>query len=214
MRSGAILYFDLGSPYVYLAVERLDRFDFGDVQFRPVSLGALFKLTERSSWGLTSRRELGMAEIEARAHAYGLPPVRWPEGWPSNYLGANRACIVADGEGQLEPFIRTALRMAFAEGVDLGREDSFLEAARRVGLDRQAVRSGIADPRVKERLREYTDEAHAAGVIGVPTLRLGERLFWGDDQLELAAAAWTDRPTIASDPPQKPTNANDPPHGR
>jgi hypothetical protein len=35
---------------VYLAVARLQRFDFGVVQFRPVSLGALFKLTERSSW--------------------------------------------------------------------------------------------------------------------------------------------------------------------
>jgi hypothetical protein len=40
-------------------------------------------------------------------------------------------------------------------------------------------------------------------VTGVPTLRLGERLFWGDDQLELAAAASTDRLTNAIDPPHK-----------
>jgi hypothetical protein len=96
----AILYFDLGSPYVYLAVERLHRFDFGEVQFRPVSLGALFKLTDRSSWGLSPRRDLGMAEIDTRARAYGLPPMRWPEGWPGNYLRANRACIVAEAEGR------------------------------------------------------------------------------------------------------------------
>jgi 2-hydroxychromene-2-carboxylate isomerase len=199
----ATLYFDLGSPYVYLAVERFHRFDFGEVRFRPVSLGALFKLTERSSWGLSPRRDLGMAEIETRARAYGLPPIRWPEGWPGNYLRANRACIVAEEEGRLEPFIRTALRMAFADGADLGREDAVLEAAERVGLDPATVRTRIADADVKECLREYTDEAHAVGVIGVPTLRLGKRLFWGDDQLELAAAASTDRPTNAIDPPHK-----------
>jgi 2-hydroxychromene-2-carboxylate isomerase len=182
-------YFDLGSPFVYLAVERLDRFDFGEVRWRPVSLGALFNYTGRSSWGLSPRREVGMAEVEARARAYGLPPLRWPDGWPSNYLHANRACLAADEQGQLEPFVRAALRTAFVEGADLGQEDTFLKAAHAVGLDPERVRARIAEPEIKLRLREYTDEAHAAGVPGVPTLRIGERLFWGDDQLEIAAAA-------------------------
>jgi 2-hydroxychromene-2-carboxylate isomerase len=184
----ATFYFDLGSPFVYMALERLDQFDFGDVQLRPVSLGALFKYTGRSSWGLSPRREVGMAEVEARARVYGLPPVRWPDGWPGNYLRANRACVVAEEEGLLEPFASTALRMAFVEGADLSREEVVLEAARRVGLDPEHVRARIADPEVKDRLRRYTDDAHAAGVHGVPTLKIGDRLFWGDDQLEIAAA--------------------------
>jgi len=185
----ATLYLDIGSPFVYLAVERLDRFDFGEVRWRPVSLGALFKYTGRSSWGLSPRREVGMAEVEARARAYGLPAILWPDGWPSNYLHANRACAVAEERGLLEPFVRAALRMAFREGVDLGRGDAFLEAARRVGLDPEGVRVGVAEPHIKQRLRQYTDEAHAAGVQGVPTLRIGGHLFWGDDQLEIAASA-------------------------
>ena len=102
----ATLYFDIGSPFAYLAAERLNRFDFGEVTWRPVSLGALFKYTGRSSWGLSQQREVGMSEVEARARAYGLPPVRWPHGWPSNYLHANRACIVAEERRQLEPFVR------------------------------------------------------------------------------------------------------------
>lgn len=182
------LYFDLGSPFVYLAVERLDRFGFGEVRWRPVSLGALFKYTGRSSWGLSPRREVGMAEVEARARAYGLPPIRWPDGWPNNYLYANRACLVAEERGQLKPFVTAALRVAFAEGADLGQEDVVLQAARRVGLDPGGMRAGIAEPAIKQRLRDYTDEARAAGVGGVPTLRIGEHLFWGDDQLEIAAA--------------------------
>lgn len=183
----ATLYLDLGSPYAYLAVERLGGFDFGELRWRPVSLGALFKYSGRSSWGLSPRRRVGMAEVEARARAYGLAPIVWPQGWPSNYLHANRACVVAEEHGRLEQFVRTALRMAFVDGADLGQDDAFLEAAGRVGLNAEEVSTRILEPVVKARLREYTDAAYAAGVHGVPTLRLGDRLFWGDDQLEIAA---------------------------
>lgn len=49
--------------------------------------------------------------------------------------------------------------------------------------------SGPADPAVKERLRAATAAAGDRGVFGVPTVAVGERLFWGDDRLEEAAAA-------------------------
>jgi len=57
-----------------------------------------------------------------------------------------------------------------------------------VGLDAEELQARIGDAIVKQRLREYTDAAYAAGVHGVPTLRIGDRLFWGDDQPEIAAA--------------------------
>jgi 2-hydroxychromene-2-carboxylate isomerase len=187
--ASAILYFDLGSPYVYLALERLERFDVGEVTLRPIALGALFKATGRSSWGLGPERERGMAEVAGRASAYGLPPVRWPEGWPGNYLHANRACLVAEEEGVLEPFARAALRAAFARGVNLADDGAVLDVAQEVGLERERVRERIGAPEIKEQLRANTAEARAAGVIGVPALRLGGRVFWGDDQLESAAAS-------------------------
>jgi 2-hydroxychromene-2-carboxylate isomerase len=42
---------------------------------------------------------------------------------------------------------------------------------------------------VKDELRALTDSAHALGVSGVPTVAVGDELFWGDDRLEEAAAA-------------------------
>ena len=141
----AILYFDVGSPYVYLALERLERCDVGEVTLRPIDLGALFKATGRSSWGLGPERERGMAEVAGRASAYGLPPVRWPEGWPGNYLHANRACLVAEEQGALEQFARAALRAAFTRAVDLGDDASVLAIARAVGLNADHVRARILD---------------------------------------------------------------------
>jgi hypothetical protein len=45
----------------------------------------------------------------------------------------------------------------------------------------------IASQEVKDALRRNTDEAIARGVFGVPTLAIGEELFWGADATGMAA---------------------------
>jgi 2-hydroxychromene-2-carboxylate isomerase len=181
-------YFDVGSPYVYLAAERLERLGLASAEWKPVSLGGLFKLTGRSSWGLTPEREAGMALIEARAGRYGLPPLRWPDPWPGHYLTAMRACLVAEESGAGEAFARVALRMGFVEGRDLSQPSTVWEAGVRVGLDPLDLNARLGAPEIKQRLIDETQAARDLGVVGVPTLAIGERLFWGDDQLELAAS--------------------------
>ena len=42
---------------------------------------------------------------------------------------------------------------------------------------------------VKDRLKAATAEAIELGVGGIPTVAVGERLFWGDDKLEEAVQA-------------------------
>jgi 2-hydroxychromene-2-carboxylate isomerase len=177
--SGAF-YFDVGSPYVYLAAARLP---LEDVEWKPISLGGLWKLNGGGSWALTGRREAGITEIEARAARYGLPPIRWPDPWPGHYLQAMRACLVADEFGVLRDFARHALRMGFAEGRDLSQVGEIWQASLRSGLDPVHVNDRIGAPEIKQRLIDETEAAHARGVVGVPTLATGDRLLWGDDQL-------------------------------
>ena len=182
-------YFDLGSPFAYLAAERLGEVLGEPVQWQPVSLGGLFKLAGRSSWSLgdPDRRREGIAEVERRAGVYGLPAVRWPDPWPSNYLMAMRAATFAYRAGRGHEFTMSAFRASFAEGLDLGIPAHVLQAAERAGLDPAEVERATEDPEVKLALREATDAAHALGAFGVPTIAVGSELFWGEDRLEDAA---------------------------
>ena len=64
---------------------------------------------------------------------------------------------------------------------------------------RLAPRLDPASDEVKRKLRDETDAALARGVFGVPTVGIGERLFWGFDALDMAAAQlrgdpWFDQP--------------------
>jgi 2-hydroxychromene-2-carboxylate isomerase len=180
-------YYDLGSPFAWLSAERLARVFDGPVTWQPVSLGALFKANGRSSWALTPSREEGMADVEARARRYGLPPLRWPDPWPAHYLMAMRAATYAFGAGRGLDFTMQSFRDAFTEGRDLSVPENVLGAAERAGLDAAEVESAAQDPDVKLALREATEAAHARGVFGVPTFAVGDELLWGDDRLEEAA---------------------------
>jgi 2-hydroxychromene-2-carboxylate isomerase len=186
----ARFYFDLGSPYAYLAAERLDALLSAPTIWQPVSLGALFKATGRSSWALGDprTRESGMAEVERRARSYGLPAVRWPDPWPSNYLFAMRAVTYAFQLGRGRELTLAAFRGAFQEGRDLGLPEQVLRAGVEVGIDAGAIDAATRDPDVKLALRTATEAAYERGVFGVPTLAVGDELFWGDDRLADAAA--------------------------
>ena len=192
----ATFYFDLGSPYAYLAAERLVAGPVADalpepVAWQPVSLGALFKLAGRSSWSLgdPDRRRAGIAEVERRAELYGLPPVRWPEPWPSNYLFAMRACTYAFQAGLGLEFALRAFRASFQHGHDIGVPEHVLAVAGEVGLEPRTVQEAVQDPEIKLALRTATEAAHGIGVFGVPTLAVDDELFWGEDRLADAAAA-------------------------
>ncbi|HEY8765572.1 MAG TPA: 2-hydroxychromene-2-carboxylate isomerase [Solirubrobacteraceae bacterium] len=190
MPAEVTFYFDLGSPYAYLAAERLPTLVPEPVRWQPVLLGGLFKLTGRSSWALGDyrRRQTGMAEIERRARDYGLPPMRWPDPWPSDYLFAMRAASYAFSAGRGREFTQRAFRAAFCEGLDLSLRAHVLRASEEAGLEPRDVERATQDPEVKLGLREVTGAAHDRGVFGVPTMAVDGELFWGDDRLEDAAA--------------------------
>lgn len=193
MSTPSVFYYDLASPYAYLSAERISQV-FEDAgaeppEWQPILLGGLFKRFGRSSWGIGPEREAGMAEVERRAQAYGLPPLRWPDPWPGNSLTAMRAAVFAKELGRAVSFSLAAFRQAFAAGRDLTEPDNVFIAAASSELHPRSLQTAIARDAIKQRLRQATDDAGDRGVFGVPALVVGDEVFWGDDQLEAAAAA-------------------------
>ena len=191
--SRTVFYFDLGSPYAYLAAERVNGLfaenGLQPPEWQPILLGGLFKRFERGSWAQTPQRDAGIAEVERRAAAYGLAPIRWPEPFPGNTLTAMRAATYAKQTGRTVAFALAAFRQAFAGGRDLSDPDNVLVAAAACELHPTAVLKAIETTGVKDALHEATERAGDVGVRGVPSLVVGSDLFWGDDHLEDAIAA-------------------------
>ena len=186
-----VFYYDFNSPYAYLASRRVDDVLPVEPTWRPIAFAFILRAAERLPWSMQPGREDGMRECEERARSRGLPPVRWPPEWPvGNYsLLPLRAALVAEDHGRLRAFSHAAFRRTFVLGETLKHLDGVIETAREAGVDPDAVRTGVEDDAIKDRLRARTDEAIALGVPGVPTVAVGSDLFWGDDRLEEAATA-------------------------
>jgi 2-hydroxychromene-2-carboxylate isomerase len=190
---GATFYFDLGSPYAYLTAERISgvfsEAGLEQPEWQPILLGGLFRTFDRDSWANGPGREEGIAEVEQRAAAYDLPPLAWPEPWPGNTLFAMRVATFAKQTGRTVSFALAAFRQAFAAGRDLTEPDNVLLAAAACELHPNAVLKAVETDVVKGALREATEQAAERGVIGVPSLVVGDEVFWGDDKLEEAVSA-------------------------
>ena len=191
--SRVAFYFDLGSPYAYLTAERVSGVFAGaglaQPEWQPILLGGLFKRFGRDSWANGPGRAEGIAEVERRAAAYGLPPLAWPEPWPGNTLFAMRVATFAKQTGRTVSFALAAFRQAFAAGRDLSEPDNVLLAAAACELHPRALLKAVETEAVKGALRGATGTAAELGVTGVPSLRVGEQVFWGDDRVAEAVAA-------------------------
>jgi 2-hydroxychromene-2-carboxylate isomerase len=197
MSDRAIFYYDFNSPYSYLAAERISGL-FAEAgleqpEWQPISFGHLLRMTGRRPWSLPPEGPDPdhLAEIQRRADERGLPKVVYPEGWPiENYsLNPIRAAIYAKESGRVVSFTLACFRQVFAAGRDMSDVDNVLIAAAACELHPNAVTKGIETKSVKDKLRAATDDAIERGVEGIPTVAVGDELFWGDDRLEEAVAA-------------------------
>lgn len=181
-----ILYYDLGSPYAYLAVERAERVLGVAPRLEPILVGGIFVERGHGSWSQTDERAARIAEVDARAERYGIGPVAWPEGWPNNTLKAMRAAVWADQQGAGREFAHAGFHRAFKQGGDLARLDEVVALAEAVGLPGGEVPAAIEAQETKDALRAATDRAWARGVAGVPCTEVAGEIFYGDDRLEAA----------------------------
>lgn len=191
MAAPAIFYYDFNSPYAYLAAERIDGL-IPDAEWRPIAFAILLGQLGRLERMLDELDPAPVAvEVAGRAAERGLPPFAPPPGWPFETwsLAPLRAALFADERGRLREFSGAAYRKSFVESRSLAELDNVLAAAREAGLEPDEVGEAIQRPEIKERLKGNTDEALVRGVSGIPTVAIGNELFWGDDRLEEAAAA-------------------------
>jgi 2-hydroxychromene-2-carboxylate isomerase len=186
-----IFYYDLSSPYSYLAAARVDEVLPERPEWRPIAFGVIVERLGKVPWSFASDRHADFDEIARRASELGLPPVRYPEGWPvqTYSIVALRAALAVEDQDERRAVSRELYRTAFVDGNHLADVETVLGAVAVAGVDRDRIAEAIGSPEIKERLRTETDAALERGVTGVPTVAVGDQLFWGDDRLGDAAAA-------------------------
>ncbi len=193
-------YFDFSSPYGYIASTKIDALaaKHGRVAvWRPFLLGAAFKATGGQPLLDIPIKGKYAARDMARTARYLGVEYRQPSVFPIGTVAAARAYywLEAKDPERAKDVAKALYRAYFVDDVDISDAEKTIAVCANQGLDAAAVRAGIADQAVKDRLRAEVDKAIALGAFGSPYIVVDGEPFWGSDRLEqvdrwLATGGW------------------------
>jgi 2-hydroxychromene-2-carboxylate isomerase len=98
---------------------------------------------------------------------------------------ALRAALVAKDEGRFPEYHFPAYRHRWAEPRDLSEPEAVHELLGNAGLDADAALERAQSEEIGLRLERDTKDVIERGAFGVPTIFVGDEMFWGNDRFEL-----------------------------
>jgi 2-hydroxychromene-2-carboxylate isomerase len=178
-------FFDYISSNAYLAWLELPKLAnrYGaQVETVPVLFAGLLEAHGQLGPAEVRAKALWMAKNNLRKAALLGVPLNRPAYHPFNPLLALRASSLPAGE-QRAALVDGLLKAVWVNGLHVSEPQVVARVADAAGLDGARLVEEAQAPEAKARLRTQTDDAIAGGVFGVPTMAVGDELFWGYDDL-------------------------------
>jgi 2-hydroxychromene-2-carboxylate isomerase len=179
-------YFDLSSPYSYLAATQIDAIakkHGATLAWKPMVLHAVFKATGNTMPVTVAAKGPWMwKDLNRWAKQYGVG-FKMTTRFPFNAIKPERLVIAADREGKAGAAALAAFRGLWIDDRDIAAEAELRAIAESIGMDPDAAMKAIEEPAIKDQLRLNTEEAIKRGAFGAPAIFVGDELFWGNDRL-------------------------------
>jgi 2-hydroxychromene-2-carboxylate isomerase len=179
-------YFDLASPYAYLALARLPGLVLPQgctIAYHPVDVEEIKRAAGNigpALRDLPSKKSYVMRDAARWAKRYGIAFTE-PAGWDATRL--NRGTFMAIDRGMAARYLDVAARHIWSAGGDPAGQALIAAVATEMGWAPQDLLSYSLSAPAAQRQRETLAAARAAGVFGVPTSVLNGHLWWGNDRL-------------------------------
>ncbi|MDJ0839167.1 MAG: 2-hydroxychromene-2-carboxylate isomerase [Acidobacteriota bacterium] len=189
MRPSIDFYFDFGSPASYLAYTQmpiLAEETGAQVNYKPVLLGGIFKMVGNTPPGALKPKGRYMTiDLKRYAERYGVPFAMNPH-FPVNTLALMRGAtaVQADQPDRFLPFCDALFKAMWVDGKNLNDPAVVGSTLAEAGFDPSAMMTAIQDQSVKDKLKAETEAAAARGIFGLPTMFVGEEMFFGQDRLD------------------------------
>jgi 2-hydroxychromene-2-carboxylate isomerase len=177
-------YFDYESPNAYLAWTQLpklaQRYGF-TVEPVPILYAALLDAHGQLGPDESPAKGRWMSKNLARKAILLGVPLNPPAYLPFNPLLALRTTLLLSETRERDALIDALFRAVWVRGLHVSETAVVEGVANEIGLPGAALVAKAQMPEVKNKLRSQTDDAISRGVFGVPSMEVGDELFWGYD---------------------------------
>ena len=180
-------YFDISSPYSYLAHEQIKRFEKENkikVNYMPILLGGIHQLANITAPGLNPSRAKHMIKDLKICADWFKVKFQFNRYFPLKTVNIMRGALVAEKEGFLNNYVDQFYKAAWVDSLNLNDGKILERFIKNMDINPKSFIEKLSDQKIKDDLKAKTNNAFKRGVFGAPTFIVGSKMFFGQDRLE------------------------------
>ena len=188
MSSHIDFYFDIISPYSYIAHKKIQKIKEQQkviFNYKPILLGGLHNLAGISAPAFNKYKMKNMqsdCELVSKKNNISF---KWNLKFPINSLSIMRGYLSVENS-QKEDYLNIFFNAYWRDNLDLSSEKELSKLLENLKIDSKIFFDKISKQSIKDTLKQLTNDAFEKEVFGAPTFIVNNKIFWGQDRLEYA----------------------------
>ncbi|MDB2617405.1 2-hydroxychromene-2-carboxylate isomerase [Candidatus Pelagibacter bacterium] len=188
MSSHIDFYFDIISPYSYIAHKKIQKIKEQQkiiFNYKPILLGGLHNLAGISAPAFNKYKIKNMqsdCELVSKKNNISF---KWNLKFPINSLSIMRGYLSVENS-QKEDYLNIFFNAYWRDNLDLSSEKELSKLLENLKIDSKIFFDKISKQSIKDTLKQLTNDAFEKEVFGAPTFIVNNKIFWGQDRLEYA----------------------------
>jgi len=181
-------YFDFISPYSYLAHKKIKALKEKKniiFNYKPILVGGLHNLQ-----GITApafikpklKHMISDCDLIAKKNKFTFI---WNSKFPINSLNIMRGYLFINDETK-DLYLNVIFDAYWKDDLDTSNEKILETLIKKCKINSNDFSDGIKDPKIKDKLKDITQEALDNEIFGAPSFVVNNKIFWGQDRLEFA----------------------------
>jgi len=181
-------YFDFISPYSYLAhkeIKTLKEKKNIIFNYKPILVGGLHNLQGITAPAFIKPKLKHMISDCDLIAKKNKSTFIWNSKFPINSLNILRGYLFINDETK-DLYLNVIFDAYWKDDLDTSNEKILETLIKKCKINSNDFFDGIKDPKIKDKLKDLTQEAHDNEIFGVPSFIVNNKIFWGQDRLEFA----------------------------
>ena len=188
MTKSVEFYFDFISPYSFLAYKKLKNlYNYNEINitFKPILLGGLHKLGGITAPAFNERKMKNMKNDCELVAFKNKIEFSWNDKFPINTLQLMRGYLTINDKLKTK-FFDLCFDYYWRDNIDLSNIDNIENILENCSIEKNTFFKEIENQKIKDKLKELTNDAFKKDIFGAPTFVVNDKIFWGQDRLDYA----------------------------
>jgi len=181
-------YFDFISPYSYLAHKKIQVIIKEKniiFNYKPILVGGLHNLQGITAPALIMpklKHMISDCNLIAEKNNFAF---MWNSKFPINSINIMRGYLYLNDETK-DLYLDVIFDAYWKNDLDTSDEKILETILKKCEINTNELFDNIKDTKIKDKLKENTQEAYDKEIFGAPTFVVNDKIFWGQDRLEFA----------------------------